>query len=55
MQGDERVGLVTYRLDGDDCELMTINSMKEGSGVGTALIEAVQTGLPLKKAVNVCG
>ncbi len=38
---DERIGLVTYRLDGEDCELMTINSLQEGQGVGTALMEAV--------------
>ena len=42
MRDDQRVGLVTYRLDGEECELMTINSLEEGSGIGTALIEAVK-------------
>jgi ribosomal protein S18 acetylase RimI-like enzyme len=41
-QEEECVGLVTYRLDGADCELMTINSLREGEGIGTTLIEAVK-------------
>ena len=36
------VGLVTYRIEGGDCELVTLNSIMEGRGAGTALIEAVR-------------
>ena len=39
---DRRVGLVTYRIAGDECELITIDSLREGMGVGSALIEAVR-------------
>jgi ribosomal protein S18 acetylase RimI-like enzyme len=28
-------------VEGDSCELVTIDSLDEGSGVGTALVEAV--------------
>jgi ribosomal protein S18 acetylase RimI-like enzyme len=35
------VGLVTYELDGDACEIVTIDALEEGKGVGTALFEAV--------------
>ncbi len=42
MEGDEPVGLITYRLDAEDCEIMTIDSLHEGQGIGTALIEAVR-------------
>jgi GNAT superfamily N-acetyltransferase len=35
------VGLVTYRLGGADCEIVSINSDVPGRGVGTALVEAV--------------
>jgi GNAT superfamily N-acetyltransferase len=35
------VGLVTYRIEDDDCEIVTIDSVVEGRGVGTALLEAV--------------
>jgi ribosomal protein S18 acetylase RimI-like enzyme len=35
------VGLVTYRIDGDDCEVVTINAFPKGAGAGTALVDAV--------------
>jgi GNAT superfamily N-acetyltransferase len=35
------VGLATYRLAEDGCEIVTIDSLAEGGGVGTALINAV--------------
>ncbi len=35
-------GLVTYRIEGTECEMMTLNSQESGMGVGTALIEAVK-------------
>ena len=37
-----RVGLVTYHIDGTACEVVTLNSLVEGVGVGTALLEAVR-------------
>lgn len=40
--GDEKVGLVTYRIDGDECELITLNSTRENEGIGTALLDAVR-------------
>ncbi len=38
----EAVGLVTYRIDGDGCEIVTIDSTRPGSGVGTMLIDTVK-------------
>ena len=43
LMSDRRVGLVTYRIDDDGCEIVTLNSLVEGSGVGTALLSAVRT------------
>jgi ribosomal protein S18 acetylase RimI-like enzyme len=40
-EGDECVGLVTYEIDGEACEIVTIDALREGAGVGTALLEAV--------------
>lgn len=40
--GDDHIGMVTYRVDGEDCELMTLNSLREGQGVGTALLDATK-------------
>jgi ribosomal protein S18 acetylase RimI-like enzyme len=39
--GDECIGLVTYEVDGPACEIVTIDALREGAGVGSALLEAV--------------
>ena len=39
--GDERVGVLTYRISVDVCEIITLDAFREGVGVGRALIEAV--------------
>lgn len=41
LQDEERVGLVTYVLENDACEIVTIDSVREGAGIGSALVEAV--------------
>jgi ribosomal protein S18 acetylase RimI-like enzyme len=38
----DAVGLATYRIDGNDCEIVTIDSTRPNSGIGTALIDAVR-------------
>ena len=37
-----RAGLATYAVRGDECELVTIDSLREGIGVGRALLDAVR-------------
>jgi ribosomal protein S18 acetylase RimI-like enzyme len=39
--GERCVGLVTYELDGDACEIVTIDALEESRGIGTALLDAV--------------
>ena len=40
---DEKLlGAVTYSVDEDECEVVTIDSMREGIGVGSLLLEAVR-------------
>jgi N-acetylglutamate synthase-like GNAT family acetyltransferase len=39
----ERVGLTTYHLDGDLCELVSIDSLCQFMGVGTELLAAVES------------
>ena len=41
--GDDRVGVVTYRFDGAGCEVITLNAVTPGHGVGTALLAAART------------
>jgi ribosomal protein S18 acetylase RimI-like enzyme len=40
-EDDQCVGLVTYELDGEACEIVTIDALREGEGIGTALLEEV--------------
>jgi GNAT superfamily N-acetyltransferase len=35
-------GVLTYVVDGDECEILTLHAAERRSGVGTALIEAVE-------------
>ncbi len=37
----EPVGLITYRIEKDACEIVSLNSLDEGRGVGSALVTAV--------------
>jgi hypothetical protein len=37
-----QLGVVTYHLSEGECEVVTLNSLQEGCGVGTALLAAVK-------------
>lgn len=39
---DQPGGLIFYRIEAHECEILTINSSIEGKGIGTALIDAVE-------------
>lgn len=36
------IGLTTFNIENDDCEIISLESLAEGEGVGSALIEAVK-------------
>lgn len=38
----ERAGLAAYAVRGDECEVVTMRSLREGRGVGRALLDAVR-------------
>jgi ribosomal protein S18 acetylase RimI-like enzyme len=40
-QGDP-IGMVTYWIDGDECEMVSLDSLVEGRGLGSALVAAVK-------------
>jgi ribosomal protein S18 acetylase RimI-like enzyme len=40
-EGESCAGLVTYELDGEACEIVTIDALGEGEGIGSALLAAV--------------
>lgn len=41
-QGEEPVGLVTYQMSPDETEVVTLDSLTPGCGVGSALLHAVE-------------
>ena len=41
VEGEEWVGLITFYFEADFCEVMSLDSLRSGSGIGTALIIAV--------------
>ncbi len=41
-EGDRRLGVVTYRMTDEECEVVTLNSLEEKRGVGTALLRAAK-------------
>ncbi len=42
VDGERPVGLITYRIEGADCEIVTLNSLVEGAGIGSELLSAVK-------------
>lgn len=41
-RGDDPVGLLTFYIAGDVCELLTLNALTPWKGVGTLLLEAFE-------------
>jgi ribosomal protein S18 acetylase RimI-like enzyme len=41
-QDKEIVGLITYKIEADHCEIVSLNSSIQGVGIGTALLKAVE-------------
>jgi ribosomal protein S18 acetylase RimI-like enzyme len=43
MQNDERVGLLTYKINNEDCEIITLNSFIENRGIGSDLLDKIES------------
>jgi SAM-dependent methyltransferase len=43
LRGEKKVGLTTYNIKDDGCEIVTINSLQPNIGLGAALIDAIKT------------
>ena len=41
VQGNELVGLATFALDDEQCELVTLDALRQQNGVGSALLAAL--------------
>ncbi|GHO94755.1 N-acetyltransferase [Reticulibacter mediterranei] len=42
VEDGKRVGLITYHIQGNECEVVSVDSTRPGKGIGTALIDAVR-------------
>lgn len=42
-QQNQLQGVITYSITGRECEIVSLDSLKEGIGVGTSLLRAVET------------
>ena len=51
----ELVGVATYVIGADACELLTLHAETRRSGVGTALVGAESGLVPSTPAANCCG
>ena len=40
-ENDEMVGLITYHIENNECEIVSLDSLSEKRGIGTTLIEMV--------------
>jgi ribosomal protein S18 acetylase RimI-like enzyme len=40
-EGGEWLGLLTFFIDGDECEVTSLDSLREGQGIGSKLLEKV--------------
>jgi len=39
---NHRVGLLIYNIVGNECEIVSLNSLKENVGIGTALLKEIE-------------
>ena len=40
IEDDEWVGEITYSVSGDECEIVSLDSLRQGHGIGTKLMDA---------------
>ena len=40
-EGEKIIGLMTYKIKGTECEIMSLDSLMEKQGIGTALVNKV--------------
>jgi GNAT superfamily N-acetyltransferase len=40
-EGDDVIGVATFEITGDECELVTLDALHPGEGVGTAMLDSV--------------
>lgn len=41
VEDNDYIGLITYRIEHGECEIISLNSLKENKGIGTALMNSL--------------
>jgi N-acetylglutamate synthase-like GNAT family acetyltransferase len=49
----KKIGLITYKIEKDGCEIVTLNSVKQNKGVGTQLVKLVLSEAKKRKCKNI--
>ena len=49
----EKVGLLSYSLENEECEIITLNSLIENIGIGTSLIRSLESFMQSKNAKRI--
>lgn len=52
-QKEEIIGMITYVIRGAECEIISLDSLEEGKGVGSRLIRAVEEAVALVGCTSV--
>ncbi|MEK9199685.1 GNAT family N-acetyltransferase [Ureibacillus sp. 179-F W5.1 NHS] len=52
LKEDKIIGLITYDIQNGECEIISLDSVEEGKGIGSALVQEVER-LALNKNCNV--
>jgi len=57
LRDDEIIGLITYVIENNECEIISLDSVEEGKGIGSLLVKEVETyanlqGVKLMKLVT---
>jgi len=52
--GGKPIGLLTHRIDGDECEVVMLDAGIKGQGIGSALIEAAKKVATVENCKRLC-
>ena len=50
---NEKVGLLTYNIENEECEIITLNSLIENIGIGTYLLRSLESFMQSKKVKRI--
>ncbi len=52
-ENDEKLGLLTYIIENNECKIISLNSLKQNKGVGTILLDELKRTAKEKGAIRI--